>query len=139
MANQVGTYKVKSLICVIGGVIVDGWADNDYITVKYDQPRTQTREGADGGVGIAVTESRLGTIEITLLQTSTVNDALTALFSDASRRYPFTLSDGSGSSVFTSSDAWIQDTPEANFGTDIKDRRWVLRAANLSAFFGGNS
>jgi hypothetical protein len=138
-----GTYAAEKVIVTVGGVIVTGFADGDFINVKYSEDRYISKAGADGEVGRSKTASRLGEIEITVSGTSLANDELSAIFNLAQiggidPPIPFGVADLSGRSFAGASKAWIKSTPDLTFGKEISDRKWVLEAADLTISFGGN-
>ena len=63
MAN-VTTYDPTKMVVVVGGVIVSGFADGDFITAKRDEDLYMKRVGADGHVARARNGNKSGTIEI---------------------------------------------------------------------------
>jgi len=138
-----GTYSADKVVITVGGVIVSGFGDGDFVTAKYDEDRFTKKVGADGEVGRSRTASRAGTIEITLSQTSKANDELSALFNLSqfgSYDAPINVgvADLSGRSVATSSKSWIKTAPDMTFGKEIGERTWALDCADLILSFGGN-
>jgi len=139
-----GTYAAEKVIVTVGGVIVSGFTDGDFITVKYDEDRYMAKSGADGEVGRSKNASRLGTIDIVLSSTSQANDELSALFNLAQiggydNPVPFGVADLSGRSFAGASKSWIKTAPDLSFGKEITERTWVLQAADLTISYGGNS
>jgi len=138
-----GTYAADKVIVTVGGVIVSGFADGDFLTASYEDDRYFPKVGSDGGVGIARNASRLGTIAITLSATSAANDALSALFNlDAlagvAVTLPIGVADLSGRTLLAAGNAWLQVTPEVTFGREIGDREWTFGCADLVLYTGGN-
>jgi len=138
-----GTYAAEKVIVTVGGVIISGFDDGDFITVKFSEDRYTVKSGADGEVGRAKTASRVGEIEINLSATSKANDELSALFNLAQiggidRPIPFGVADLSGRSVAGASKAWIKTAPDLTFGKEIGSRTWTLTAADLTISYGGN-
>ena len=139
-----GTYAAEKVIVTVGGVIVNGWTDGDFLTVKYDEDRYTHKAGADGEVGRAKTASRAGTIEMTLSATSTANDELSLLFNLANiggidPPIPVGIADLSGRSFAGAAKAWIKTAPDMTFGKEVGERVWTLQAAGLYINYGGNS
>ena len=65
-----GTYAAEKVVITVGGVILTGTTDGDFVTAKYDEDRYTAKAGADGEVGRSKTASRMGTIEIVLSSSS---------------------------------------------------------------------
>lgn len=141
--NYQGTYAAEQGVTIVGGAIITGFGDGDYITVKYDEDRYIKKTGCDGEVGRSRTASRAGTIEIVTSATSKANDELSAIFNFAQiggidPPVVFSHADLSGRSFAAASKAWIKTTPDYKFGKEIGENVWILDAADLAINFGGN-
>jgi hypothetical protein len=139
-----GTYAAEKVVITVGPVIVTGFTDGDFVTVKYDEDRYTHKAGADGEVGRAKTASRAGTVEITLSATSLANDELSTLFNLAQvggidPPIPVGVADLSGRSLAGAAKAWIKTAPDMTFGKDVGERVWTLQGAGLFINYGGNS
>ena len=139
-----GTYAAEKVIFTVGGVILSGWTDGDYITVKYDEDRYMSKAGADGEVGRSKNASRMGTFEAVLSSSSKANDELSAIFNLAQiggidNPIPIAMADLSGRDVAFCSNGWLKTTPDMVKGKEIGDRTWTFQAADLTMNFGGNS
>ena len=139
-----GTYAAEKVVITVGGVILTGTTDGDFVTAKYDEDRYTAKAGADGEVGRSKTASRMGTIEIVLSSSSKSNDALSALFNLAQiggidNPVPVAVADLSGRDVAFCSNGWLKTTPDMVKGKEIGDRTWVFQCADLTLNFGGNA
>lgn len=139
-----GTYSADKVVITLGGGIMSGFADGDFITVKYVDDRYFSKVGADGGVGRARNASKLGEITLTLSATSPANDTLSAMFNldslaGVNNPMPFGCADLSGRTLCGAGNAWLKTAPEVTFGREIGDREWVFECADLVMFSGGNS
>lgn len=138
-----GTYAAEKVVVTVGGVIVTGWGDGDYITAKYDEDRYMAKVGADGEVGRSKNASRLGTIEMVLSSSSKANDELSSLFNlgqigGIDSPVPVAVSDLSGRDAAFCSNGWLMTTPEMVKGKEVGERTWVFQCADLTLNFGGN-
>ena len=139
-----GTYAAEKVVITVGGVILTGTTDGDFVTAKYDEDRYTAKAGADGEVGRSKTASRMGTIEIVLSSSSKSNDALSALFNLAQiggidNPVPVAVADLSGRDVAFCSNGWLKTTPDMVKGKEIGERTWVFQCADLTLNFGGNA
>jgi len=138
-----GTYAAEKVVVAVGGVIVSGFGDGDFITAKFDEDRFVKRVGADGEVGRSKNASKSGTIEIVLSGTSGANDELTRLFNlnmigGVDAIIPVSVVDLSGRTVLFAGKAWLKTAPDVVFGKEISDRTWTIDCADLSYGVGGN-
>lgn len=134
-------YSAAGVIVIVGGVIVTGFGDGDFITASYDEDRYMAKSGADGEIGIAENASMLGTIEITTSSTSNANAFLSKLFNlgvrtNKFRTVPVRVTDLAGNSVINASQSWLKTAPDFTFGKEVGERVWVLAAADLVYQFG---
>jgi hypothetical protein len=138
------TYDPTKLVVIVGGVIVSGFIDGDFITAKRDEDLYMKRVGADGHVARARNGNKSGSIEITLLQSSpAVNEiaALVALdnfFYDGDILIPISiLSPGNNAELVVSTQSWLKTPPEMVFAKEVSDRKFIFDCADLKLSLGG--
>lgn len=134
--NMQGTYSAEQVIITVGGVIVSGFTDGDYVTCKYNDQRYTAKAGADGEVARSKTASRMGTIEIVLSHTSAANNELGQLFNldltgGESPTVPIEVADLSGTGLVQAANAWVQTSPDFVRGTEVGDATWTFECADL--------
>ena len=141
---DVSTYDPTKLTVIVGGVIVSGFIDGDFISAKRDEDLYNKRVGADGHVARARNANKSGTIEITLLQSSpAVNEiaALVALdnfFFDGDILIPISiLSPGTNAELVVSTQSWLKTPPEMVFAKEVSDRKFIFDCADLKLSLGG--
>ncbi len=132
-----GTYSAEQVIVTVGGLIISGMTDGDFVTAKYEEDRYMPYVGADGEVGRSKNASRLGTIEIVLAHTSLANTELSSLFNlsligGIDNPIPFGVADLSGRGLVTASKCWLKMPPDWVRGKEIGECTWTLQAADLS-------
>lgn len=137
MANT-STYDPTRLTVIVGGVIVSGFSDGDYITAKRDEDLYMKRVGADGHVARARNGNKSGTIEIKLLQGSPAVAQLSALVAldnflfDGDVIIPISIvSPGDGAELVSSTQSWLKTAPEMVFGKEVGERSFVFDCADL--------
>ena len=142
--TTVTTYDPTKLSVIIGGVIVSGFIDGDYITAKRDEDLYTKRVGADGHVVRSRNGNKSGTIEVKLLQSSpSVNEiaALVALDNfmfDGDVLIPIAIvNPGDGAELVATTQAWLKTAPEMTFGKEVGERSFVFDCADLKLSLGG--
>lgn len=144
-ATLTGSYDPAQVICTVGGVLLSGFSDGDSIVARRSEDMYFTRVGTDGGVARARNSNKMGEFEFRLLQTSSVNDLLSALLAtddlsnDGTVVVPISVLDGSGTSLCAATQCWIKSIPEATFSKEVSERIWVFSAADLKIFHGGGN
>lgn len=142
MAEPVITYAPDAVTVSCGGVSIDGFADGTHINIELDGEGTQVRRGNTGTVARSMTASRTCTVTLTLLQGSSGNRRLNALWAadqiSKSGIFPILIENLTGDELFVSSQAWIIKPAAQGLAATVETRQWRLTAvlADVSKFFG---
>jgi hypothetical protein len=135
-------YDPKQVTLVIGGHIMFGFADDDFIEVERDEDAFTKKTGVDGTTTRAKNNVRTGKITFRLMQSSASNDDLQALaYNDEignSGAVPVTCKDGNGRSVFSAQNGWVKKLPKAGYKKDVDMREWVIDTDAMDITIGGN-
>lgn len=136
------TYDPKQFTMIVGGAIMSGFADDDFVEVERDEDAFSKKVGVDGEVTRAKTNNKAGKITIRLMQSSSSNDELSAfaLLDEASNKgvVPVLARDASGRSVFASDSGWVRKFPKATYKKGVNVMEWVIDTGSLDIFEGGN-
>lgn len=142
MANSftVRTYSPKDVIFTAGGYQITGWQS---ITVTRSVKGFNVIRGIRGKNTRVPNVDTSATITISLLQTSQSNDVLSRIheldLQNGTGRIALTLKDRSGSSVFSSNEAYITGYPTSSFSGQFEYRNWELFLQTTSVYVvGGN-
>lgn len=139
---SVRTYDPKEVVVLVGGIPIGGFADGTAIAVSRSNDAYSKVSGTDGITSRAKSNDKSGEIAITLSQTSPSNDVLSgiALADELSNNgvVPVSITDLSGRTILLSAFAWIRKPADTEFAKEISNREWMLDAADLNMFVGGN-
>lgn len=144
-AMLTGSYDPSQVIVTVGGIILSGFSDGDFITVRPDEDMYFKRVGGQGEVARARNANRSGQFEFKLLQSSEANALLSALvatddlLNSGLAVVPISVMDGSGKSLAAATQCWCVKSPEMVLGKEVSERVWVFDAADLRIFHGGNN
>lgn len=143
MANSftVNTYSPKDVSLNIGGYPVAGWQS---ITISRSVKGWTVIRGIRGKNTRVRNSDTSATIILTLMGSSPTNDVFSQIheldLEFGTARIAMTLKDTSGSSVFSTNEAYIVSYPSAAFTGQIEDRTWELFAQTTETYVvGGNS
>lgn len=140
---SVRTYSPKKVQLIVGGLIIQGYAEDTFITAERNTDAFTRSTGADGETSRVHSPDRSGMITLTLQQTSQSNDALSALAAadDLSLQgtFPVLLKDNNGTTLATGQEAWIRKYANSEYAAEMSQREWIIDVANLIMFVGGNS
>jgi hypothetical protein len=136
------TYDPKQVAVIIGGKIISGFADGTFVKVERNEQAFNLKVGVDGEGTRAKSNNLSGKITLTLMQSSSSNDDLSA-FAAADEAanagaVPAYVNDKSGRSIFTALTAWVQKYADAEYAKEVMTRTWVLETDELVMNVAGN-
>lgn len=143
MSVGLKTYDPNELSIIIGGHIVQGFADGSFLTVERNNDTFARTTGASGETARAKSNDRSGTFTITLMQSSLSNAVLQG-FAVADElanagTFPVLIKDNNGDDLFSAEIAWIQKPSSAEYGKEITEREWIVETGELIMNHGGIS
>lgn len=135
------TINPKKVRITWGAIIFSGFGD-DMISIEVPDDDFEVVRGADGEVSMTNKSVDDVMVTITLKQTSATNDLLSAVRKldkvTGAGVFPFTMADGSGTTLIFADAARIVKAPTIDFGNSAKDRVWVLHTGPADVNIGGN-
>lgn len=139
--TDIVTYSPSSVTLVIDDFQIVGW---DSISIIKTSPSFITVPGIRGKHTRVRNPDKSCTIQFELIQTSSANDILSAIHSMdiemGTGKLSVMLKDSSGTSVFSSSDAYITNFPDATFSGQFETRTWSIFCQSVRDFrVGGNT
>lgn len=142
MAFDVKTYSPRDVTLAFSGYVLTGW---NTITISRNTNAYTPIRGIRGKNTRVRNADTSATISFSCLQTSEANDILSSIHSidiaTGSARIELTLKDSSGTSIFSSTEAFIQGFPEATFSGEFSYRVWTINCLTTESTWnvGGNS
>jgi hypothetical protein len=137
------TFDPKSVIIVVGGVPMSGYADGTFLEITADNQQFTKVVGADGSTTRVKSNNYGGVMTLTLSQSSPSNDVLSGILAlDRATNggvVPILIKDMSGSTIIFSATGWIQQFPDVAFGNEINNRAWTIDLADIDILIGGNN
>ena len=131
-------------IPISNGAGASGYADGQFLKVSQNADGFLTVVGTDGTVVRSKSNNRLVDIELSLLQSSVSNTALSALyFLDSNQANgagigSFVCEDLSGTTLILCTRCWIQKPADVTLNRSAEPRVWHLQAI-WDTFLVGNS
>jgi hypothetical protein len=137
-------YDPTEVTVSFAGIVIQGYADGEFIRVEQETDDFSDVVGTDGEVSRSKTSDRRATVTFILMQTSGSNALLSAI-SNADRSAPggagvgaLYIRDRQGTSLYRAGEAWISKPPNVSFDRGPTSREWTLRCAKLERLDGGN-
>lgn len=139
-----GNYDPTQVIILLAGVIpVEYVAEGTFISASRDTNVFTTTISTDGQVYRTKVPDSTYTVEITLSSFSPTNGLLSKLsvadaLAPVAVTFPLLIKDTSGSSLFFSTDSWVETTPTMAFGTTDTNRVWKIKCNGAGVYYGDN-
>lgn len=136
LLTGLGVFDPSETILLLGGWAPYGFATDTKIVVSKAGDVISPYAGTDGDVSLALQRNKLGTLTLSLQNTSDANEVLTAFHQQMYRTrigaFPVYLQDPQGFGLMTI--GWIQSQPDVTIGSEIQSADWVigLKDATLS-------
>lgn len=135
------TVNIKKLQILWGPVEAHGFGD-EIVDVEMPDDLVEVVTGADGEVTHNMKPARNAKVTLTLKQSSLVNAVLSGYaIADGLTGavvFPFTVLDGSGTTLFFAAAARIIKMPNIKYAKSVQDRVWVFGTGPAEYFVGGN-
>lgn len=144
MQGPVRVYDPDQVIVAIDGIVMQGFADGEMITIAQVSDAFLDVCGTDGEVARSKSNDRRATVTVKLLQTSNMNDYLTSLHlvdlnaPGGAGIFNFMMQDLLGTTMCQAEQAWIVKYPDNSMDRTAKSREWQLRLGNATRIEGGN-
>lgn len=144
MSRRAAFYDPDQVLVYFAGILVQGFADGEFIAVEQMSDGFTSVVGSDGEVARSKSNDRRVKVTIKLLQTSSANALLSAAHI-ADLAAPngvgasvLTIEDLHGGSIVQGAQAWIVKFPDAPYDRTAKSREWIIEVADGVRVEGGN-
>ena len=149
--QNLATYAPDEVVVIISqpssgiSTRVTGFMEDSFINIARDTDSWTHTTGADNLATRVYSANDSAKITLAVMQSSNSNDVLNALWSrDRSLKnsqglFTILVSDKSGRSVYSSTEAYIGKIPDSVFGNGVNGREWVVNCTKLTHSVAGNS
>ena len=131
------TYNPADVAVIVGGFIMSGFADGQFVNIVPNADLFELTVGTDGEATRSAQNNKSAQITIDLMQTSESNAVLES-FAASGAAFPLLVKDGSGSTIYSAVSAWVRRRPDATFDRTATSRSWVLECGELIGLEAGN-
>jgi hypothetical protein len=143
MANRLAKYNPDLVTITVAGVLIQGYADGEFVTIAQAADQFVDEVGTDGEVARSPTNDRRMDITIKLIQTSQSNAVLSSLLNadlnnPNGQTFSCQVEDVAGGTIAFGAESWIKKWPDSSFDRTAKSREWVIRIANGTRDEAGN-
>lgn len=137
------TYDPLAVKVFFGSLLLHGFMDDTMIEVSEDESRFTKHTGGDGETCRVRNRNEGGKIKVTLQQSSTANDDLSAqhLIDKALGfgQQSVMVKDYRGTTLVAADSAWLEKFADITFGKEIKAREWTIDCEKLKILSVGSA
>lgn len=140
----VALYSPKDVFISLAGLhTISGYADGTFVRITKDMKPFSKVRAMDGEMARMYNEDEGFRVEITIAQSSTSNNVLSAIYNvDAATqmgKFPMFIKDSKGQTSFFAATAWIEMIPEVTFSNQLETRTWTFGCSGAALTIGGNN
>lgn len=123
----IATYDARKVTTTVGGVILTGFPDGSFVKCSKDNDNFTTSSGAQGDVAIAISGDALGTIEVTLSQTSPQVSYMDQLAVSSALVPVWVNSNNEVKEVTGGTKAMITKPADKEYGKEVTNRVYTIK------------
>jgi hypothetical protein len=136
------TYDPKKNIAVLAGITLNlGIAPDTFLEFEFDEDAFTKQVGAGGEVTRVVSRNKGASCKVTLMASSQVNDALSALYNSdrllGNGIGEFMLKEVNGTTLIHAAEAWVKRLPNVDRAKDAGTVQWEIDIASAEGIVGG--
>lgn len=136
------TFDPKDVSVIIGGAIMQGFANGTFINVERAEDAYSTDVGADGEPLRVKSNNKMTTITLTLMQSSDSNSIISAfaILDEKSNAgvVPILIKDNGGDTLIVGGRGWVRKMANVEYGKESTNREWIFDLAESEMFVGGS-
>lgn len=138
----VRTYDPSQVLVIVGAAVMAGFGDGTFVKITRSGDAFEKKRGADGTIDRINKNAVDFEVEFTLKRTSPLNAILSGLLvaDQKSNKGVFNISitDKSGSSIFTAPQAWIKKDPDTEYADSLGNYTWKIDTGAGANLIAGN-
>ena len=135
-------YDSEEIRIVFGTREFRGKAPDTFATLSREEDSFKTQVGSDGETTRSSTKNTLGKLVLNVQQASPFNSYLQSKVNaderDGSGIAPIRVSDGKGSYIAISPNAFVMKPADNAFGSESGTREWTIMLPDMKIIGGGN-
>ncbi len=136
-------YDPEYVTVTFKGIELRGFMTGTFVDAERAEDAYKVEAGAKGDVVRTRNRNRIGSVTVTLQQTSPSNASLSFFATkderDNTGKGVLSVKDLNGSDVARSTDAWVRKKPKMERGSDLSPVEWIFDCAQLELDLGGSS
>lgn len=127
MTGHIGTYDARKVVTTIAGIFITGYADGSFVKASKDNDNFETSSSAQGDAVVSINGDNMGTIEITLNQTSPSISYLDGLANSRAMVPVWVNSNNEIKEVAGGTKAMVTKPSDKEYGKSASNRVYTLK------------
>lgn len=127
MTGHIGTYDARKVVTTVAGMFITGYGDGTMVKASKDNDNFEASSSAQGDAVISVNGDGMGTIEITLNQTSPSISVLDGLANARTLIPVWVNSNNEIKEVVGGTKAMVTKPSDKEFGKSATSRVYTLK------------
>ena len=124
------TYDPRQVSVIVNGLFLTGFAESTFVSTEKAEDNYAPHVGAQGEVDRSRNVSPLGTITVTLKQTSPSNAVLNNLAKSKDTFPARVVDNNEPKTVIGGSECWIIKQPDMERSNEISSNEWQIQVAD---------
>ncbi|MGA4517202.1 phage structural protein [Solibacillus silvestris] len=130
---HIAVYDAKKVTVTIDGKFITGYAEGTFVSASKDEDGFEPSVSAQGDVGVAVRNNTLGTIEITLNQTSPSINMLDQLAASSKMIPVWVISNNEVKEKSGGTKAMITKPSDKEYSDTISERSYEIKVFDYTS------
>ena len=127
MTGHIGTYDARKVVTTVGGVFITGYADGAMVTASKDNDNFEASSSAQGDAVVSINGDGMGTVVITLNQTSPSISFLDGLANSRAMVPIWVNSNNEVKEVVGGTKAMVTKPANKEFGKAASNREYTIK------------
>lgn len=130
--TNIGHYDARNVTVVVGGQYLTGYGEGTFVEWEKDEDNFETSVSAMGDVGVATVNNTLGTVTITLMQTSPSVSYMNALANSGEIISFYAKHSGTPEEEVSATQARVLKPAASAFSNAIETREFEIRCFDFT-------
>lgn len=127
MTGHIGVYDARKVVTTVGGIFITGFADGTMVKASKDNDNFEASSSAQGDAVVSINGDGMGTVEITLNQTSPSIAVLDGFANSRAMVPVWVNSNNEVKEVVGGTKAMITKPSDKEFGKAASNRTFVIK------------
>lgn len=127
MSGHIGTYDARKVTTTVNGAFITGYADGTMVKCSKDNDNFESSSSAQGDAVVSINGDAMGTVEITLNQTSPSIATLNKLANERTMFPVWVNSNNEVKEVTGGTKAMVTKVPDIEHGKSVSNRVYTIK------------